>query len=167
MGPVRPHFHFMAIHCMEKISSVLTIKFHLFCSPIEAPVCMFPKDQRTSRDNHGLRCAEKVIQESPRAITVSSFMFLLSLVRLLHSLTVSDISFYKFEIFLTCWFCALPGSCQLLHHICHRFHCNFLKILQKTLEYLCDHKMHINPILDRQKRKSKNKDEKQGKELHR
>jgi len=58
------------------------MKFHLFCSPVKACLCMFPKDQGTSQDNHGLRCAKKVIQESPRAITVSSFIYLLSLVRL-------------------------------------------------------------------------------------
>lgn len=70
MGPIRPHFRFMATHPMKKISSVSAMKFRLFCSPINAPVCMFPKDQWTSQDSHGLRCAEKVIQETPRAISL-------------------------------------------------------------------------------------------------
>lgn len=58
------------------------MKFHLFCNPAKAPVCMFLKEQGTWQDNHALRCAKKVAQESPRPITISSFMYLLFLVKL-------------------------------------------------------------------------------------
>lgn len=123
---------------------------------------MFPKDQGTSWDNHGLRCAEKVIQEIPRATTVSSFMYLLSLITLQHAHTVWDI------IFLICLrSSSCAGSVLWMAHksaVDCRFHSDFLKILQKTLECPCYCKSTKTQFLTGKRKIAKTKTKKQGKQ---
>lgn len=136
MGPVGPYFHFMAIHPMEEISSVSAVKCHLFCSPIKAPVCILPKDQGTSWDNHGFRCAEKVIQESPRSISLFIHVRFVPSKAPACTYSIGHIILKVWDLshMLVLW-SPRPIS-QQLHHIFYRFHYNFPKILQKMPEYL-------------------------------